>query len=443
MSYNPTTGIISVTSANDGVSVRDVQRCVPVSLQRTNTSTGQVERIVSGDIGVVCSAVVGDTITASDGKGNWTVVSRTPINKWAKYKPVRTPVIDTVTGQWNKSQHRWNIAGDSGVQSAHWWKNTTPGSATQGGTAVGSCGMKIEYFESFGTTSSTNSFLYKLLNNLLDWVYERPTGASSSPLRIQDFADYFHLAEQPFGSIGHDVYHYDDTNGVEFNWDVTGTSVSYNRNLQLSDFQIDGASLSSYHLGVVLKDGNITKSFISTGTIGSDNLTISTGLDQSLWQKGSDSYRKWQVIPFLSLGTSTGSSGRFISMAGEGITEITIMKNGSLYLAIETASFTSSTKISYTIAGHNETSSNRTVDIYVEIRKLPVSSSLDPSQGTDVYHTTLASRTLTRLTTTNIEVTNQTLNYENGYMYWIYARILDISDSETGYEQMDVEFMSD
>ena len=54
MSYNPNTGIISVTSANDGVSVRDVQRCVPVILRRTNTSINNqyepVDDVIMPDI---------------------------------------------------------------------------------------------------------------------------------------------------------------------------------------------------------------------------------------------------------------------------------------------------------------------------------------------------------------------------------------------------------
>ena len=70
------------------VSIRDVQRCVPVSLVRTNSSTHQTEHVSSNDLGVLCGANIGDTVPASDGKGDWTVQSRTEINMWSVSKPV-------------------------------------------------------------------------------------------------------------------------------------------------------------------------------------------------------------------------------------------------------------------------------------------------------------------------------------------------------------------
>lgn len=88
------------------VSVADVMSVVPVSLQRTNTQTQQTERGASCDVGTLCSAEVGQTITARDGKGNWTVVSRIPINMWARYKPINFAKIGSLTTQeWNNALH--------------------------------------------------------------------------------------------------------------------------------------------------------------------------------------------------------------------------------------------------------------------------------------------------------------------------------------------------
>ena len=78
------------------VSIFDVKSVVPVALRRTNTSTGQIETISSSDLGVLCGASVGDTIPATDGNGSWTVLSRTEVNMWARYKP-ETAVTGLVT----------------------------------------------------------------------------------------------------------------------------------------------------------------------------------------------------------------------------------------------------------------------------------------------------------------------------------------------------------
>lgn len=83
MAYNPNTHIISAP-----VSIYDLQRAVPVTLRRTNSNTGQVETVSSNDLGVLCAAVVGDTIPANDGYGSWTVISRIKINMWARFRPV-------------------------------------------------------------------------------------------------------------------------------------------------------------------------------------------------------------------------------------------------------------------------------------------------------------------------------------------------------------------
>lgn len=93
-------GIIYVNemvTPNVGVSIADIQRAVPVVLQRVNTRTGAVERRSSGTLGLLCGASIGDTVAASDGEGNWTVVSRIDINPMAKFKPVRYNKLQPLT----------------------------------------------------------------------------------------------------------------------------------------------------------------------------------------------------------------------------------------------------------------------------------------------------------------------------------------------------------
>lgn len=62
-----------------GIGTDDLAECFAVVLQKT--VDGVVQRIVSLDVGANISAEEGGTIDV------WTVVSRKPINKWARYKP--------------------------------------------------------------------------------------------------------------------------------------------------------------------------------------------------------------------------------------------------------------------------------------------------------------------------------------------------------------------
>ena len=104
------------------VSIYDVQQPCWVRLKRT--VGGQVQTVYSSDLGVLCSASVGDIIPARDGNGNWTVDARGEINMWARYKPERAagpkPLIH---GQSPRSRKGNNF----GLQVAYCNENLTKG----------------------------------------------------------------------------------------------------------------------------------------------------------------------------------------------------------------------------------------------------------------------------------------------------------------------------
>lgn len=160
-------GIIYVNknvTPNVGVSIADIQRAVPVILQRTNTRTGQVERRSSGTLGLLCGASVGDTVAASDGEGNWTIVSRIDINPMAKYKPVRYNKLQPLTASELRS--------------------------TNYGMSIGPL---------FNAANP---------NSDISWTYNKPRGKLSSsspqgqaedePYRDTDFEEYDHKSCPPF-----------------------------------------------------------------------------------------------------------------------------------------------------------------------------------------------------------------------------------------------------
>lgn len=97
------------------------------------------------------------------------------INKWARFKPVRLNVIDTITGQWDFTNNKW-------LNSSTWWK----------GYGDESCGITPPAYK---TNLSQALSLYD--GDMNGWVYNRPAGGARQPYRIQDFAGYNHAANPP------------------------------------------------------------------------------------------------------------------------------------------------------------------------------------------------------------------------------------------------------
>ena len=169
------------------VSIYDLQSVVPVTLRRTNSSTGQVETKSSNDLGVLCSKDIGATIPASDGHGSWTVISRVPIKTWAKFKPVNIggtyggstyintyPLLNPTTKQWDESL------------SFQWWRDTNRHN-------------NLSRYGILPVIATTAQNLYNAYANGDEWIYYMPMGGSDYPYRILDFNQYNHNAPTPAG----------------------------------------------------------------------------------------------------------------------------------------------------------------------------------------------------------------------------------------------------
>jgi hypothetical protein len=173
------------------VEIADLQRVVGVVLQRTVSGTTQ--RIISGDLGVLAGAAVGDTVPDNAGGTAWTVVARTDINIWAKYKPVRYGYLDTTKNPSDASQ-AWLNANGSWVNAAYviWWRNPK----NIYGEEINTCGFSIP-----GMSGVTQY----IADTLGAWTYLRPRGVGTDggvqyyePFRILDFNQYLPSARCPF-----------------------------------------------------------------------------------------------------------------------------------------------------------------------------------------------------------------------------------------------------
>lgn len=157
------------------VEVADLQRLVPVTIQRT--VSGSTSKKASGDIGVFAGANIGDSVPDNGGGTDWTVTNRVDINPMSKYKPVRYNKIAALTNQ--------EFADPNVRYGLRPW-------SMESGTEL-------------KTFNSANS------NPNVAWIYDKPRGgAYNEPYRITDFYHYFHRATPPFafevsGELGNSV----------------------------------------------------------------------------------------------------------------------------------------------------------------------------------------------------------------------------------------------
>ena len=215
-----------------------------------------------------------------DGDDIATLITNADVNKFSKFKPIISSV-GSVAGFWDATNQEWidhNLVTD-------WFRGN------------GSCGLSFSVFNTIGTLSNPNSFLYKLANGQLPWTYSKPTGGLNAKFREQDFADYFHDAEPPVGRLagaGGTIYappSGEGTRPLVLNYD---SPANPKYNLTLKDFFFNDVSFSDYYLAVVLIKGN---RWICASSVNKISLEGSTLIETEI---GYSDLGTWQVIPFIS-----------------------------------------------------------------------------------------------------------------------------------------------
>lgn len=325
------------------------------------------------------------------------LIANVAINKWAKYKPVRTPVIDTVTGQWNANTLRW-------LSGASWWK------------ADGMCGLSTVVASEFGDPETSTSFAYKLIHGQLGWSYNRPGGGASQPYRLQDFASYNHLAQQPYGDIGSTTIYLDQYGAGQIDWEVL--SFNDDTNLQLSDFSIPNPAggtalhITDFFLGLILY--NSSRLFLFTSST-----KFSSGASLSVAISNMRSYAgTWNCMPFFTrdqVNAQGGfdANGVFVSLADITPISVTLLTHGSNYFDYIDGEWNSGgTAVSYDLQIKNETSTAHSYStITLSIYKDTLTS--NPVATKTITNTTVNANSTVNLTGT-ISVSKQ-----DGSVYWI------------------------
>ena len=323
-----------------------------------------------------------------------TLISNGSINKWAKYKPVRNASIDTVSGQWDYNNNRW-------LTSATWWKGS------------GNCGLSVQAFTEFGNSLSTpGTFMYKLINGQLPWDYQRPGGGSQQPFRFQDFAQYNRNAIAPYGEIGATTIYVTQSWTAQIDWEVVYVD---ELNLRLTDIVVSGHSLSDFYLGLILWSGSTWYVFTSSIKFAAgESISIQmTGLSQSM-------LKTWNCMPFFTLNRDSGGSfgtGLFVSMADVTPTQITLTRDGSVYMMMPWGQWNQpGSQVEYEIIIVNDTSTSRTFSQVV------ITIYGGSHVGTDIGHVT---RTNVYCAANQRTAVSGTISAtKSGYSsYWIVATI--------------------
>ena len=324
------------------------------------------------------------------------------INKWAKYKPVRYPNINTVPG-WDSANNRWG-------SGAIWWKATD-----------GLCGFSTDVGTEFGTPTDSQAkpWSYKLIHGELGWTYNKPTGGSSAPYRLTDFACYYHDAIAPYGDIGATTIYIDQNGDARIDWEVVDVDSYYN--LKLTDIQPGGNSLSDLYLGVILYSGSTWNVYTSSTKFGAGQ-SLSVVMHNMASKAGT-----WNLMPFFTKQEYNGSfpatDNIFISMADTQPVSVTLTTQGSNHFNTPEGEWNQAgTAVSYSVEIVNETAN---LHVYSGIRIAIKGGSHDgPNLGwVDLSNVSVSGHT-TETRTGTISAT------KSGYTsYWIV--ISDLTSGST------------
>ena len=214
------------------------------------------------------------------------------INKWAKYKPVKFAKVGILTSE-NLTYCNY------GIVDIPTWGRLSYASTFLFSTNRAS--LQQIYWPDCDREKGSVSVEY--------WVYQRPTGGSSSPYRLADFNNYFHAAEVPIGPMPQNLIKIDPSGSLRIPF-TKGAASSYT--LALSDLKWPGSatqSIGDMYFGVLMRQtsGSITSStYVATQKSGNTDITMSQALEYGYWVDIPTSVVEatfagtWKIFPIIS-----------------------------------------------------------------------------------------------------------------------------------------------
>lgn len=293
------------------------------------------------------------------------LISNVTINKWAKYKPVRSAKLGILSDSDRKS-----------VQQ----------------------GLSTTIYTQTGEPTSSLSFFYALLAGNLPWSYNRPRGLNGGGTgihewyRFLDFDGYDKRATALFNpyAIESVMLSYDDSLFIQING-VTRE----NYELSVSDIQIDSIDLEDWYFGVLLfaPNNNNQYTFAASQKVGSGDLSVQFETMQN-WAG-----RTVKMVPFLSSiplqqGTAV-EGGKYVSFIGQSPVNIEIVGSTSGVFAFPNATWNSTnTSVDYTVEIRNTNGVSRQFDVEIQLMvENPQTGVLDRVDGRSEPGYTVAANT--------------------------------------------------
>ena len=326
------------------------------------------------------------------------------INRWSRRKPVR-------------------YASSTVDRSSEWWR-----------ASDGLCGLAVNSYTSVGGFDTSGTFLYRLIRQLDQWDYVPPTGGSTSPYRLGDFAGYYHDAICPVGVPESAAYYISTSGTISVGFDLA-VSDGDEDNLTLADIEVGGVSLSRFYVGLLMRK--------SSGSyfIGTSSARMGTGsVSCEISPLTSSHVGVWTGYPFLAADSfsceDSVPSTTFVPLP---VTPLVMnVKSSSTIIQVYCVGVwasTAKTAIEFNFYFENENSGSITASNTRAI-VVRVSGSGDPeTDGETVATYTYGSVTVpggSTLTVPSGSTLTISVTYESGYSYWM-AGLTGNSSIQTTY----------
>ena len=295
------------------------------------------------------------------------LITNVEINKWAKYKPVRSGKLGIMS-----------VADRKDVQH----------------------GLTTTVFTATGEPTTSGSFFNRLLAGTLPWDYLRPRGRNGGGsgvhewYRILDFDGYDKRATPPFEPYEFDTAMLDYENKLVLQW-VDLYREDYE--LGVDDLQIDGIDLNNWYFGAFIYfQNNGLYTFAAGETIGNGGLSV-TFEDMQNWAG-----RTVKMVPFLSTirlrQDIAESDGKYVSLMGFEPINLQIIANSSgVYAYPEGMWNSTNTRIDYTVEIVNTVLAKSGLTIVIQLVE-----GNNPATGTVVTSRTISNYSIGADTTDTI-----------------------------------------
>lgn len=258
------------------------------------------------------------------------------INKWAKFKSIPYPQVETLADSVRASQN-------FGIINIPTWGNI----------------LKMANFWLGIDTTSTNAPDIGI--QPIYWGYRTPNGGASEPYRLTDWSDaaknygYYHDAEQPVGGSLYTSYTIDSSGNLRI---VFKNGAQDARTIKLSEltYPTAGYNIGNMYIGVIMKKQGSSTIYAATGPRISD--LPSQGAYVDISGLSSTYNGQWDIFPMASAdqisftsSLSGYTNGKFIALnetetvgIGATVIRMDVMSN-TLYAYRDTST---STRILYT-----------------------------------------------------------------------------------------------